>query len=425
MSKDMLRERSMFGMGKKLKIVLASFICLAMISTQYNAFAFKQTPAKKTFVKTTTDPRIVKLTADLEYASKAEAEEIQKYAIAKQARLDADAKLNSLNSKISAAQKAMENANAQEEQAKAEYAQSQEKYDQSMKDSNEAKEARDKAMIDLYIAGSDPDNVPSIMDVEVQDRQDVLRKAILIMKFTQGKIDQITQSLKIADEADAEKALHVDAQNRAKDAATEAQKQKDALVPLKADLVTAQVDAKAKEAVEQKAIDSIKGQKSSYTKQINQIQAESNALAAEIKKKQSQSPTTPTVPPSPGKMIHPVPGAINSSFGYRVHPIYGDSRLHAGIDFNAGVGTPIKAAKAGKVITASVLSGYGNVIVIDHGGGISTLYAHQSSFAVGVGAQVTQGQLIGYSGQSGNVTGPHLHFEVRVNGTPTDPMPYF
>lgn len=412
-------------MGKKVKFVLAAWVCLALVSIQYNAFALKQSSIKKATVKTATDPRIAKLTADLEYATKAEAAEIQKYATAKQARLDADAKLNSLNSKISAAQKAMDNAKALEEQAKAEYAASQAKYDQSIKDSDEAKAARDKAVVDLYIASSDPDNIPSIMDVEVEDRQDVLRKAILTMRFTQGKIDQITSSLKLADEAEAEKAQHVDAQNRAKAAAEEAQKQKEALVPLKADLVAAQADAKAKEAVEQKAVDAIKGQKSSYTKQINQIQAESNALAAEIKKKQQQSPTTPTVPPTPGKMIKPVPGAINSSFGYRIHPIYGDSRLHAGIDFNAGVGTPIKAAKAGKVITASVLSGYGNVIVVDHGGGISTLYAHQSSFAVGVGAQVSQGQVIGYAGMSGNVTGPHLHFEVRVNGTPTDPMAYF
>lgn len=412
-------------MGKKVKFVLAAWVCLALVSIQYNAFALKQSSIKKATVKTATDPRIAKLTADLEYATKAEAAEIQKYATAKQARLDADAKLNSLNSKISAAQKAMDNAKALEEQAEAEYAASQAKYDQSIKDSDEAKAARDKAVVDLYIASSDPDNIPSIMDVEVEDRQDVLRKAILTMRFTQGKIDQITSSLKLADEAEAEKAQHVDAQNRAKAAAEEAQKQKEALVPLKADLVAAQADAKAKEAVEQKAVDAIKGQKSSYTKQINQIQAESNALAAEIKKKQQQSPTTPTVPPTPGKMIKPVPGAINSSFGYRIHPIYGDSRLHAGIDFNAGVGTPIKAAKAGKVITASVLSGYGNVIVVDHGGGISTLYAHQSSFAVGVGAQVSQGQVIGYAGMSGNVTGPHLHFEVRVNGTPTDPMAYF
>lgn len=413
-------------MGKKFKFILAAWVCLAIVSTQYNAFAFKQNNvSKKEDIKTATDPRIAKLTADLEYATKAEAAEIQKYATAKQARLDADAKLDNLNSKINAAQKAMDNAKAEEEQAKAEYAASQAKYDQAKKDSDDAKIARDKAVVDLYIEGSDPDNIPSIMDVDVKDRQDVLRKAILVVHFTQGKIDQINTSLQKADEAEAEKALHVDAQKRAEDAKAEAQKQKEALIPLKADLVAAQADAKAKEATEKKAVDAIKGQKTSYTKQINQIQAESNALAAEIKKKQQQSPTTPTVPPTPGKMIKPVPGAINSSFGYRVHPIYGDSRLHAGVDFNAGIGTPIKAAKAGKVITASVLSGYGNVIVIDHGGGISTLYAHQSSFAVGVGAQVAQGQVIGYSGMSGNVTGPHLHFEVRVNGTPTDPMSYF
>ena len=115
-------------MGKKVKFVLAAWVCLALVSIEYNAFALKQSSIKKATVKTATDPRIAKLTADLEYATKAEAAEIQKYATAKQARLDADAKLNSLNSKISAAQKAMDNAKALEEQAKAEYAASQAKY---------------------------------------------------------------------------------------------------------------------------------------------------------------------------------------------------------------------------------------------------------------------------------------------------------
>lgn len=124
-------------------------------------------------------------------------------------------------------------------------------------------------------------------------------------------------------------------------------------------------------------------------------------------------------------MIKPVSAGINSPFGYRTHPIYGDARLHAGIDFSASYGTAIKSAKAGKVIFAGAMSGYGNVIIVDHGGGLSTLYAHQSSFAVGVNTNVAQGQTIGYVGASGQVTGAHLHFEVRNNGTPVNPMSYF
>ncbi len=99
-------------------------------------------------------------------------------------------------------------------------------------------------------------------------------------------------------------------------------------------------------------------------------------------------------------------------------------RFHTGIDIGVGYGTPIHAADSGTVIYATWMSGYGNVIIIDHGNGISTLYAHQSSLAVGMGARVARGQVIGYVGSTGFSTGPHLHFEVRLNGTPVDPLAY-
>lgn len=409
---------------KKLRIVIAILICVVIIGIQYIAFASTNNySTNATRVKTPTDPRITKLTADLEYATKAEAQELIKYATAKQARIDADAKLSNLNTKIKAAQAAKSKAISDEEAAKAEFADAQIKYDNSIKESKDAKIARDKAVVDLYIQGSDPDLIPSLLDVPLEDRQDVLRKTVMHFKFTEEKINKIVSSAIKAQEAEAEKALHVEAIARAEAAKAEAKKQEDALIPLKADLVAAQADAKAKEANEKTAVDAIKAQKSSYTIQIDKITAESNALAAEIKKKQNQN-AAPT-PVAPGRMIRPVPDVVTSPFGYRVHPIYGDSRLHAGIDYGSGLGISIKAAKAGKVISATVMSGYGNVIVIDHGGGISTLYAHMNSFSVGIGTVVTQGQVIGYVGQSGNVTGPHLHFEVRVNGVPTDPNAYF
>ena len=98
--------------------------------------------------------------------------------------------------------------------------------------------------------------------------------------------------------------------------------------------------------------------------------------------------------------------------------------MHEGIDIGAGSGTPIRAAAAGTVIHAGWLGGYGNLVVIDHGGGVATAYGHQSSIAAGSGAFVAQGQVIGYVGSTGNSTGPHLHFEVRVNGAPQDPLGY-
>lgn len=114
----------------------------------------------------------------------------------------------------------------------------------------------------------------------------------------------------------------------------------------------------------------------------------------------------------------PLRGPITSPFGSRW------GRLHAGIDISAGMGTPIRAAKGGAVIFAGSMNGYGNVVIIDHGGGLSTLYAHQSRLGTNDGASVAQGQVIGFVGSTGHSTGPHLHFETRVGGSPQNPMRY-
>lgn len=127
---------------------------------------------------------------------------------------------------------------------------------------------------------------------------------------------------------------------------------------------------------------------------------------------------------APGVLARPVPGRLSSSFGYRTHPILGIKKLHTGTDFSAPSGTPIQAAAAGTVILATYYGGYGNAVVVDHGGGMTTLYAHQTSVAVAVGEEVATGQTIGFVGSTGLSTGPHLHFEVRIDGKPVDPAAY-
>ncbi len=132
----------------------------------------------------------------------------------------------------------------------------------------------------------------------------------------------------------------------------------------------------------------------------------------------SPLPAGPMSAPSAAGLIWPLDGLLTSGFGYRW------GRMHEGIDIAVAEGTPIRAASDGTVILASYNGGYGNYTCIDHGSGLSTCYAHQSAFGVTSGQQVSQGQVIGYSGNTGSSTGPHLHFEVRINGAAQDPMGY-
>ena len=125
-----------------------------------------------------------------------------------------------------------------------------------------------------------------------------------------------------------------------------------------------------------------------------------------------------------GGMIWPISGPITSEFGWRTHPIFGSARFHSGLDIGGDYGMPIHAAQSGVVIEAGWIGGYGNTIMLDHGGGIVTLYGHNESLAVSVGQQVTQGQVVAYCGSTGNSTGPHCHFEVRLNGEPVSPWDY-
>ncbi|HVE98579.1 MAG TPA: peptidoglycan DD-metalloendopeptidase family protein [Mycobacteriales bacterium] len=157
-------------------------------------------------------------------------------------------------------------------------------------------------------------------------------------------------------------------------------------------------------------------------RRYEQLQAESRRLAQLIRKAASSRGSGRI---GRGGLAWPANGEVTSSYGYRRHPIYGSRRFHAGIDIGAGSGATIRAATKGRVVHAGELGSYGKIVVIDHGNGFSTAYAHQSRVAVRKGQQVSRGQTIGYVGSTGASTGPHLHFETRVNGEPVDPMRYY
>jgi murein DD-endopeptidase MepM/ murein hydrolase activator NlpD len=178
---------------------------------------------------------------------------------------------------------------------------------------------------------------------------------------------------------------------------------------------------KQQTAEKEKALKEIEQDKAAAERALKQLEQDSKRLERIIRDLQSPSSDKPA---PTGKFLRPISGAITSDYGMRSHPILKERRMHTGIDLRGAKGTPIKAAESGTVIFTGWMGAYGQVVTIDHGGGISTMYAHQSSILVKNGQKVARGETIGKVGSTGWSTGPHLHFEVRKNGTPVNPHNY-
>jgi murein DD-endopeptidase MepM/ murein hydrolase activator NlpD len=203
-------------------------------------------------------------------------------------------------------------------------------------------------------------------------------------------------------------------------------KDRDEIEAKKAELVRTREQLEAREAELAAARDSKAAALNQVNTNIEQLEGDVSDLQDRISQQLQAATSTPGVAPLPagpvqgasGGWIWPVSGTLTSGFGYRW------GRMHEGIDIAVPEGTPIRAAKAGTVAIAAYTGGYGNYTCVDHGGGVSSCYGHQSSYAVSSGDSVAQGEVIGYSGNTGSSTGPHLHFEIRVNGSAVDPLGY-
>jgi murein DD-endopeptidase MepM/ murein hydrolase activator NlpD len=194
----------------------------------------------------------------------------------------------------------------------------------------------------------------------------------------------------------------------------------------KAELARTRAQLEAREA----ELAAVRDQKAAALDTVNsnieKLEGDVSDLQDQIQQQIQAASATPGVEPlqagpvqgASGGWIWPVNGTLTSPFGYRW------GRMHEGIDISVPEGTPVRAAKPGNVILAAYTGGYGNYTCVDHGGGLSSCYAHQSSYAVSSGDSVAQGAVIGYSGNTGSSTGPHLHFEIRVNGSAVDPLGY-
>lgn len=196
----------------------------------------------------------------------------------------------------------------------------------------------------------------------------------------------------------------------------------------KAEVEVLVADAKEKRAQveDKKAEQQILLDKAEYDKETSEqayeeLMAASEEIARLIRASR-MGPSTATA--GSGGMIWPLNGPITSEYGWRTHPIFGTQRYHSGLDIGGEYGLPIYAAASGTVIHAGWISGYGYTVIIDHGGGVTTLYGHNESLNVSEGQSVSQGQVIAMCGSTGNSTGPHCHFEVRENGETVSPYGY-
>ena len=199
--------------------------------------------------------------------------------------------------------------------------------------------------------------------------------------------------------------------------AAEARAVRDEIASVRAEIEPARTEAAQEQYLEEQSIDNIQASKVQYEAELAALQATSDSISALLRARGGSGGGTPCD-------ARPVPGPITSGFGPRYHPILHYTRMHTGADMRAASGTPIHACRAGVVVIAGSQGGYGNAVVIDHGGGMATLYGHQSRLAVSEGETVSAGQIIGYVGSTGMSTGPHLHFEVRLSGNPVDPSLY-
>ncbi len=249
------------------------------------------------------------------------------------------------------------------------------------------------------------------------DFEDLISRAGTIHELLGGDNALVGDLQATRDEVDAEKDAIAKREDAVADAARVLQEKSDELAALNAAQAASQAAALAVRQQKQDALKGVNQDLAELEKQENELLAESRAITGVVGGGGSTGSGS-------GSLSWPVSGPVTSPFGWRIHPILGYKKFHTGIDIGVGYGAPIHSAAAGTVIYATWMGGYGNVVIVDHGNGLSTLCAHQSSLAVGSGAHVARGQTVGYVGSTGFSTGPHLHFEVRVNGNPVDPMGY-
>lgn len=274
---------------------------------------------------------------------------------------------------------------------------------------------------------------------EVEQRMVIYRKRLRDI-YINGQINYLDVLLGAKDFSDFSSRMYLLQKIISSDLAMLKQLKKDAdeisvrkeqLAAEMKELKTAQAELEAKQARvnklrEERAQVLYKAQEEEASSQAeyDRLLAISENIAAMLRNMESSGGGAPAGRGGTGRFMWPCNGEITSYYGWRTHPIFGTTKYHSGMDIAVDYGTPIQAADSGTVVYSGWLGGYGNCVMIDHGGGLVTLYGHNDSLTVGEGQYVQKGTVIAYAGSTGYSTGPHCHFEVRLHGELTEPLNY-
>ena len=395
--------------------VLAALVAVGALTQGTGAFAATEAERQREI-----QAEIERLRENLDEVAAEEAAVLADLRVTQRRKAEEEAKLHDLDVKMAAALADIEAAQSKLDHAIAEELNARRKLDSVRQNLESARDTLKQQAVASFIRyGSAAEKLDVILRAnDISELHDAAafvdalaeRQARIVGKFTALQDDTAA----LEDAAEATRAAAV-AQRQ------EVQARTDALMAARAEQAGAAALANAEAGREQSLLQSLRGTRAGYERRIREQQRASDEIAALLRRRGSGGVSIS----GRGSLSSPVGNpVVTSTFGYRVHPIFNDRRLHTGLDFRASSGTPLAASHAGEVVFAGWRGGYGNCTIIDHGGGLATLYAHQSAVRVSAGDIVSRGQVIGAAGSTGYATGPHLHFEVRVNGVPADPLPY-
>lgn len=276
----------------------------------------------------------------------------------------------------------------------------------------------------VYTQGGDMSEIEVLLDSDTPG--DFALRIESLRSIARGNNNSMLDLAAAREELDQKLAQLAELEAKAEKAQAQAQKEVEAATRAKARADAAKAEVDRFVGARSAALREANARKSIVKRQYNKLKAEQERIAAVARAAAAKRGGGLPGVIGPDGMEWPAPGAsVSGSVGPRIHPVYGYRSCHTGADISAGAGSPIHSTAAGIVLSTDSGGPYGNHVVVLHGGGLSSMYAHMASFAVSPGDKVSQGEVLGYVGSTGWSTGPHLHFEIHVNGVPYDPMGWF